>query len=212
MQMPTHPRLYGILDTSCVDPKTDDWERKCRAMLEGGVDLLQLRAKDCNHQERRRLLQRILPLFEGSSTPLIINDDLDLALSEPGLGLHVGQDDIPVATARKELGPERILGLSTHSPAQAEEAIAGKEGLSYFAVGPVFATATKPEATPVGLALVRFVASLQPPLPWFCIGGIKLHNWHEVRASGGVNAVVVSEILQAADSAAHVRALRAAIT
>ncbi len=204
-------RLYGILDTTCVDTRGDAWERICAAILAGGVDLVQLRAKQSDANERRELLERILPLFAGRSTPLIINDDLELALSHPGLGLHVGQDDVPIAEARAALGPDRLLGLSTHTPDQAAEAIGNAGLLSYFAVGPVFATPTKPEATPVGLALVSHVSSLRPPLPWFCIGGIKLHNWNEVQAAGGRRAVVVSEILQSPDPAGHVRALKAVI-
>jgi thiamine-phosphate pyrophosphorylase len=207
-----HPaRLYGILDTGYVDPATPAWEATCRALLEGGVDVLQLRAKHASAAERAALLERILPLFAGRSTPLIINDDLALALSRPGLGLHVGQEDLPVEEARAALGPDRVLGLSTHSPAQAARALEQAPLLDYFAVGPVFATPTKPTYTPVGLALVSHVAALAPRLPWFCIGGLKTHHWAQVAAAGGQRAVVVSDLLQAADVSAQTRAWRSIV-
>lgn len=205
-----HPaRLYGILDTGYVDTTTDAWERTCSDLLAGGVDVLQLRAKDRGHGERRELLARILPLFAGSTTPLVINDDLELACETPGAGLHLGQDDTPLEAARDALGPDRILGWSTHAPDQFHAAVKKAALLDYFAVGPVFATPTKPTYTPVGLELVRYVAERQPPLPWFCIGGLKLDRWARVAAAGGVRAVVVSELLQAPEVAATTRAWRA---
>jgi|TARA_B110000438_G_scaffold147884_1_gene142449 thiamine-phosphate pyrophosphorylase len=194
-------RLYGILDTGYVDASSSAWEKTCETMLGAGIDLLQLRAKGSTRDERRKLLHRIQPLFAGSDTPLILNDDLLLACEEPDVGLHLGQDDTPVEEARKQLGPDRILGLSTHSPAQAAEAIAHADLIDYFAVGPVFATPTKPTYEPVGLELVKHVASLQPPLPWFCIGGIKLGNVAEVLEAGAAAVVVVSEILRAEEPA-----------
>lgn len=190
-------RLYGILDTGYVNAHTSEWEASCQALLNGGVDLLQMRAKNTSPSERKELLERILPLFADRHTPLIINDDLELALGYPKLGLHVGQDDLPVKNARAALGPDRILGLSTHSLDQAAGALECADWLDYFAVGPVFATPTKPTYTPVGLRLVTHVASLRPMLPWFCIGGLKADNWSRVAAAGGVRAVVVSELLQA---------------
>jgi len=201
-------RLYGILDTGYVDPRTSAWETTCRGLLAGGVDLLQLRAKGESTATRRELLARILPLCADAGIPLILNDDLPLAVETPGVGLHVGQDDVPVAEARAALGPDRVLGLSTHSPDQAGGALERAELLDYFAVGPVFATPTKPTYTPVGLDLVRHVAGLKPALPWFCIGGLKAHNWTQVAVAGGRRAVVVSEWLQAPDVAAAVKSWR----
>lgn len=200
-------RFYAILDTGYVAPAR--WADTCRALLDGGADLIQLRAKRETAAERRSLLEKILPLFEQSSTPLIINDDLELACAYPRLGLHVGQDDIDIAKARDALGEDRLLGLSTHSVEQARRAIAQRGLLDYFAVGPVFATPTKPEAKAVGLELVRTVAGMAPPLPWFCIGGIKSGNLDEVRSANGERVVVVSEVLQAADPTALVHSYQA---
>lgn len=205
-------RFYAILDTGYV-PR-ERWTAVCRALLLGGAAVIQLRAKRETAAERRGLLEEILPLFVPEAVvaappPLVINDDLALALSYPGLGLHVGQDDLAPQLARARLGPDRLLGLSTHSPAQAAAAQALPAGtLDYFAVGPVFATPTKPDYTPVGLELVRHVAASRPTLPWFCIGGIKRTNLAEVRAAGGERVVVVSEILTAADPAALIREYR----
>lgn len=200
-------RFYAILDTGYVEPI--HWENVCRALIAGGADLIQLRAKNQSHEQRRGLLERILPLFAGVPTPLIINDDLELALRYPQLGLHLGQDDMPIEHARAALGPDRILGLSTHSPEQAQGALDRAHLLNYFAVGPVFATPTKPTYQPVGLELVTTVAAMHPPLPWFCIGGIKASNLNSVRSAGGQRVVVVSEILQATDPAALIRAYQA---
>lgn len=208
-------RFYAILDSGYV-PR-DRWVAVCRALLLGGADLIQLRAKRETPTARRALLEAILPLFVPGAVvaappPLIVNDDLALALAYPGLGLHVGQDDLAPSLARERLGPGRLLGLSTHSPEQARAAQALPVGtLDYFAVGPVFATPTKPDYTPVGLELVRHVATTHPVLPWFCIGGIKRDNLASVIAAGGTRVVVVSEVLNATDPAAVIRNYRAAL-
>jgi len=199
-------RFYGILDTAYVTPR--QWSEKCRALLAGGADMVEMRAKRESPAERERLLDAIVPLFEGTDVPLIVNDFLELALRHPRLGLHLGQDDMPVDEARAALGPERILGLSTHSLEQARDAIAQAHALSYFCVGPVYATATKPEYAAVGLDLVRAVAALHPPLPFFAIGGVNTTTLDAVLAAGARRVCVVSEPLLAGDTAACVRALR----
>jgi len=207
---PTLDRIpfYGILDTGYVSRQ--DWESKCLALLEGGAGILQLRAKKETNEERRQLLERILPFFSDTSVPLIINDDLELAAAYPNLGLHVGQDDISPREARAKLGPDRIIGLSTHSLIQAQAALCLASQINYFAVGPVFATGTKPDYTPVGLGLVRQVLALQPEIPFFCIGGINRTNLSQVRAAGAQGVVAVSDVLNDADTAAAVKAYRSA--
>lgn len=188
--------------------QADQWVHKCEALIAGGAGIIQLRAKQQTHAERKVLLESILPLFEPvSAPPLIINDDLQLAEAYSQLGLHIGQDDIPIADARTALGPDRILGLSTHSPAQVHAAIARADLLSYFAVGPVFATQTKPDYCPVGLELVQYTAQLHPPIPWFCIGGINRNNVAQVKTHGAERIVVVSDVLCDQDTAAAVRQL-----
>jgi thiamine-phosphate pyrophosphorylase len=206
----SHARFYAILDTGYV-PRSR-WSKVCRALIDGGADLIQMRAKTERPGERRELLEEIIPLFSNTlrvPPPLVINDDIELALSHPGLGLHVGQDDMPAAEARRILGPDRILGLSTHSEEQAAGAIALSPGvLSYFAVGPVFATQTKPGYRAVGLELVAHVAGLQTCVPCFCIGGINRRNVAQVVAAGGQRVVAVSDILCDPDPAAAVREIR----
>lgn len=192
-------RFYGILDTAWI-PRAQCLA-KCKALLDGGAAIIQLRAKRETRQERRSILDEILPLFQHSTVPLILNDDHELALDYPSLGLHVGQDDLPVEQARQALGPDRCLGLSTHSPDQAHAAIAQAHLLSYFAVGPVFATQTKPDYSPVGLDLVRYVAELRPPLPWYAIGGINRSNATTVTDAGAPGLVAVSDVLCDADTA-----------
>jgi thiamine-phosphate pyrophosphorylase len=199
-----HPGFYAILDTGYV--ADSEWESKAGALLDGGARLLQVRAKNRPEAEVRRLVERILPSARKAGVPLIINDHLELAAAIPGAGLHLGQDDGDVRAARRRLGPDRLLGWSTHSLEQALAAISAADVLSYFAVGPVFATGTKPDYPPVGLDLVRQVCALHPPLPFFCIGGINRVNLPQVLATGARGIVAVSDPLLDADTASAVRA------
>ncbi|OHE81129.1 MAG: thiamine-phosphate diphosphorylase [Verrucomicrobia bacterium RIFCSPLOWO2_12_FULL_64_8] len=209
-------RLYTILDTAYVSPGR--WPETCQALITGGADLIQLRMKKETAAERRTLVETVLPLFGGrhqteetggGGPSLIINDNITLAQSFPGLGLHVGQDDTDPRLARQVLGPDRILGLSTHSLEQVRAALELPAGtLSYFAVGPIFATPTKPDYKPVGLPIIAQVATLKPALPFFCIGGIGRETLPRAIAAGARRVVVVSDILRDPDPAAAVRALR----
>lgn len=199
-------RFYAILDTGYVAPER--WREVCAALIAGGAGLVQLRAKRETPAQRAALLESILPLFSarGPATALIINDDLELALRHPHVGLHIGQEDTPPEVARDRLGPHRLLGLSTHSIAQASAALALPAGtIDYFAVGPVFSTRTKPDYRPVGLSLVQQVAALRPRLPWFCIGGITRQNVAQVVAAGATRVVIVSDVLTASDPAQAIR-------
>ena len=170
-----------------------------------------MRAKNATTAERIHMLKTLAPLCAAAGVPLICNDDLEAAMAVAGTGLHVGQDDLGALAARVALGPERVLGLSTHSLEQAKAAMAMTGVLTYFAVGPVFPTATKPDYPAVGLELVRAVAALRPTLPWFCIGGINRRNVAQVRAAGGRAVVAVSDVLCDANPAAATRELVAAM-
>lgn len=191
-------RVYGIVDLGYIKPCQH--VTQCEALLKGGITVVQLRAKAASASERAQLLADILPLFENFPAVCLVNDDLELACRTPGVGLHIGQDDTPIETCREQLGPERIIGLSTHSEAQADAAMQ-QFLLNYFAVGPVFATQTKPDYEPVGLKLVRNVACRQPTLPWFCIGGINRQNVATVNDAGARAVVAVSDLLLATDTA-----------
>jgi thiamine-phosphate pyrophosphorylase len=201
-------RFYAILDTGYAPSAR--FPELCRAVLAGGADIVQLRAKHATTAQRIAMLHAIAPLCANAGVPLICNDDIAAALAVPGVGLHVGQDDLAPGAARAKLGPGRVLGFSTHSLAQAQAALAlGGGALDYFAVGPVFATQTKPDYPAVGLELVRAVAGLAPKIPWFCIGGINPSTVAQVRAAGGRAIVAVSAVLQAAEPEKMVRQLRA---
>ncbi len=202
-------RIYALLDREYVSPH--DWVDTCRALLEGGADLIQVRAKNSTTRERQALIESVNSLVREWEIPLIVNDDLELAASLPCLGLHVGQDDVSPAEARQVMGPDRIIGLSTHSSAQVREAIALGKTLSYFAVGPVFATPTKPESSPVGLELVSEVANWNPTTPFFCIGGIKRNNVARVAAAGANRVAVVSDFLCSPNVAEAVREMAASL-
>lgn len=197
--------FYAILDTGYVS--LNDWEAKAAALLEGGAVLLQIRAKGYPAAEVEQLARRVRPPAERHRVPLIINDHLEVARRIPGAGLHLGQEDGDPRWARQILGPDRLLGLSTHSIEQARKAITLQDCLSYFAVGPVFATGTKPDYPPVGTDLVRQVRQLDPPLPFFCIGGLNRTNIGAVLSAGATGIVAVSDPLLDKNTAAAVREL-----
>lgn len=196
-------KFYGILDTGYVSTK--DWISKFEALVDGGAPTIQVRAKKENANERKELLrlahERNLSFDKAKRPLLIINDDIELCLEFPDVGLHIGQDDTPPTEARRQLGPDRIIGLSTHTTQQATDAMELPFGtIDYFAVGPIFATQTKPDYEPVGLELVKWVVSKKPALPFFCIGGINRTNAHEIARTGAARVVTVSDVLCDADT------------
>ncbi len=205
--------FYAILDTGYVD--RTKWITCYNQLLAGGADIVQLRAKEESKPERLVLLESILPDFVASGKPLIINDDLEIAALYPGLeiGLHIGQDDADPHLARDTLGEHALIGLSTHSLPQAEAAIQlAQEGIiNYFAVGPVFKTPTKPDRRAVSLQLALEVKELDPPCPFFVIGGITRETVGDVAAAGFKRIVAVSDVLQADDPAVAIHDFRKAI-
>ncbi len=196
-------RLYAILDTSWLDDR--DPALVATRMIEGGVDIIQLRAKKETSQECAATAAKVLKVTRPAGIPLIINDHPEVATEVEADGVHVGQDDLSVSEVRKMVGPDKYVGKSTHSLEQALSA--QEEDVDYIGVGPVFATPTKPTYVPVGLEIVRQV-SLRIRIPFFCIGGIKLENAKEVLGTGASRIVVVSGILQAPDLAEYCRKLK----
>jgi len=203
-------QLYGILDLGYV--AAADAERVTERMLEGGVDVLQLRAKNREEFEIEELANRLLPLTESAGVPLILNDFPQLVPSVGAQGAHVGQDDFDIADARWRAGrslagevPPVIIGKSTHSLAQATAAAA--DGADYIGFGPLFATPTKPGRPAIGLDDIRRVHELVQ-IPIFCIGGIKLENLPTIIAAGARRVVIVSGLLQAPDIANYAREVR----
>jgi thiamine-phosphate pyrophosphorylase len=169
--------------------------------MEGGASLLQIRAKGRPATAVLALAQSILPLAQTYGVPLIINDHLEVALLLPDAGLHVGQEDLCPVTARRQLGPDRLLGLSTHSSEQVQQALHQTHLLSYFAVGPIFPTGTKPDYVPVGLDLLRQTVALSPAIPVFAIGGITRLTLGHVLETGVRGVVAVSDPLLDPDTA-----------
>jgi thiamine-phosphate pyrophosphorylase len=177
------------------------------AALRGGVDLVQLRAKDAPDDAVLAAARVFRAACDAHGVPFILNDRPDLVAAAGADGVHVGQDDTPVARARELVGPDAIVGRSTHTPAQVDEA--DTLGVDYFAVGPVHATPTKPGRPAAGLELVRHAASRERRTPWFAIGGIDSSNVSDVLAAGARRIVVVRAIELAEDPEAAARALRA---
>lgn len=203
----TRARLYAIIDTGYLGGRTPEFY--ARELVSGGADVVQLRAKGCSAAEVAAMGKAILPILREGGVPLIINDLPDVALAVNADGVHVGQDDMPVREARaRAAGPtgrKVLVGKSTHSAAQA--LAAAEEGADYIGFGPLFATPTKPDYSPIGLDDIRTV-SAEVAIPVFCIGGIKLENLNAVMSAGCRRAVVVSGILGADSPSSYCRALR----
>ena len=196
-------RLYGIVDLGYV--KVDTAPVAAEKLLEGGVDILQIRAKQTDKSIVAALAEEIHALTAPLGVPLILNDYPDLLRDVPAEGAHVGQDDLTVAEARAAAGRPVIIGKSTHSTAQA--CAAAGEGADYLGFGPLFATPTKPGRPAIGLQDIATVHE-SVSVPIFCIGGIKLGNLAQVRDAGARRVVIVSGWLEAEDIAFAVRRAR----
>jgi thiamine-phosphate pyrophosphorylase len=185
-------RLYGIIDFGYV--KTSDAARIVEQMIDGGVDLIQVRGKNKSIGELVRLLEQLHELTAKSSTPLIVNDYAEVARQVPIEGVHVGQDDDPIEIVRQKVAREILIGKSTHSVEQARAA--QRESADYIGFGPIFATRTKPDYPPIGLMDIRRVHE-ELSLPIFCIGGINIDNLQSVIDAGAKRVVIVSALLKA---------------
>lgn len=186
-------RLYAITDERS-HPGRDLASVMEEAIL-GGADIVQLRDK---HSDQAAVLKKAKVLRELTrryDVPFIVNDYIDIALEVDADGVHLGQGDVPLSTARRLVG-DRIIGISTH--AIEEALLAEQQGADYIGVGPVYATATKADAEPVTLSYVREVAA-SIRIPFVAIGGIKLHNVDEVIAAGARRICAVTEIVGSPD-------------
>jgi len=200
-------RLYAILDLGYVAPA--EAEQVAAELLRGGADLIQLRGKQQTVAELTGLTSKLHRLTSEAGVPLIINDHAEIARAVPVEGLHLGQDDLPIAAAREIVRRECWFGKSTHNLAQAIAAAA--EGADYIGFGPLFATPTKPQYHPIGMNGIRRVHELVR-VPIFCIGGIKLTNLEAVLAGGATRIVIVSGLLQSADIGAATREAKALLS
>ncbi len=174
-------------------------------MIDGGVDLIQLRAKGHTSAEIAEIATAMHECTGRRGVPLIINDHPEIARLIQAEGVHVGQDDLPIGEVREIAGPNCMVGKSTHSVDQAIRAF--YEGADYIGFGPIFATLTKPDYPPIGLKDIQKVHEAVH-IPIFCIGGIKLDNLPEVIEAGARRVVIVSGLLQAKDIATYGRAAK----
>lgn len=199
-------RLYGFVDTGYLAGR--DPGEVTRQLIAGGVDIIQVRAKELNHEQRLTLVRTVISCAYPARVPVIVNDDIEAAIATGADGVHLGQEDwaaLPETERRALLHRLPVFGLSTHSLEQAKQA--EQTGATYIGVGPVFPTATKPGRPGVGLDLVTAVARAVH-IPFFAIGGINLHNVPAVLAAGASRVAVVSAILCAPDVTAAARAFR----
>jgi thiamine-phosphate pyrophosphorylase len=197
-------RLYFVTD---VRPNLDEL---LAAALAGGVDMVQLRDKSASDDELVRAAAVFRRLCDEHGALFWLNDRPDLVAACGADGVHVGQDDMPVAEARRVAGGDVLVGLSTHSPEQLDAALASDEA-DQLSVGPVWETPTKEGRPAAGLDYVRHAAQVAADRPWFAIGGIDLGNVREVIEAGASRVVVVRAIRDAADPGAAAAALRAAL-
>ncbi len=204
-------RLYFVCDAR---PHGEDPEPLLRAALSGGVDIVQLREKELGRAEIQRAAATFRRLCDTYSALFIVNDDPDLARTCDADGVHIGQDDGSVEEARASLGPDAIIGLSTHSKEQidASGSAPGRPGAlpDHISVGPIWETPTKAGRPAVGLDLISHAAA-RAPHPFFAIGGIDTSNAAQVVEAGARRLCVVRAIRDAAEPAAVAEALRRSV-
>jgi thiamine-phosphate pyrophosphorylase len=194
-------RLYFVADRGGMQHALD-------AALAGGADLFQLRDKDASDDELLAAAETAREKCRAAGALFLINDRPDLAVACDADGVHVGQDDTPVARARDIVGPDAIVGLSTHSVQQAQAGC--RSGADYIAVGPVHATPTKEGRPAIGVEPIKYAAA-HVSVPWFAIGGIDTKTVGEVVRAGARRIVVVRALTDAEDPEAVARALRSSL-
>src|SRR4051812_31386696 len=194
-------RLYFVVEADASDRLLD-------AALAGGCDLLQLRDKDADDDTLLDAADRFRDACDRHGALFVLNDRPELALQCGADGVHVGQEDLPVDAVRRLVGPDLLVGLSTHSREQFDEGI--QSAADYLSAGPIWETPTKAGRPATGLELIRHAAAVATK-PFFAIGGIDESNIGEVVGAGATRAVVVRAIRDAADPRAAAAALRAAL-
>ena len=194
--------IYLVTDDGCLQGRAlIDCVREA---LEGGVTLVQYRAKTASSAEMYAEALQLKALCDSFNVPLIINDRLDIAMAVGAAGVHLGQDDLPCAVARKLLGEDYIIGVSAHNPAEAKAAL--QSGADYLGCGAVFGTATKADVKKLGTEGLAAICKAKG-LPVVGIGGVTADNYREVRAAGADGAAIVSGILAQPDIRATVKAI-----
>jgi thiamine-phosphate pyrophosphorylase len=198
--------LYLCTDTRS---RTGDLAQFLDAVLAAGVDIVQLREKGLEARAETAALEIVAAAAQRHGRLFAVNDRADIARAVGAPILHLGQDDLPVPVARDIVGPEVVIGRSTHSPVQADAART-EPGVDYYCAGPVWTTPTKPGRPAAGLALLDHVAAHADARPWFAIGGIEsVDRLDEVIAHGARRVVVVRAITDAEDPGAATAAFAA---
>jgi thiamine-phosphate pyrophosphorylase len=200
-----HARLYLVCDAT---PGGRPLEEVLAPALRGGVDVFQLRCKDATDEEILAAAEVAREWCEVAGALFILNDRPDLVAAAGADGVHVGQDDTPVAEARRMAGPDALVGLSTHAPAQVDDAATAQA--DYIGVGPVHTTPTKPGRPAVGLELVTYAAR-KAAMPWFAIGGVDEDNINAVMTAGANRVAVVRAIAESPDPEGVARRLAHAL-
>lgn len=194
--------IYLVTDDGCLQGRAlIDCVREA---LEGGVTLVQYRAKTASSAEMYAEALQLKALCDSFKVPLIINDRLDIAMAVGAAGVHLGQDDLPCAAARKILGEDYLIGVSAHNPAEAKTAL--QSGADYLGCGAVFGTATKADVKKLGTEGLTAICR-EKGLPVVGIGGVTVDNYREVRAAGADGAAIVSGILAQPDIRTTVEAI-----
>ena len=195
--------IYGITGDNFAHGKTN---LECvKAMIEGGIKIIQYRDKTKSIKEKVKEAREIRELCKRNGVIFIVNDHVDIAILVDADGVHIGQDDMDPSDVRKLIGDNKIIGLSTHSEEQGMKAYLNPD-VDYIGVGPIFPTTTK-DTAPVGLGYLEYaVKNLH--LPFTAIGGIKEHNLHEIISRGAKNVCLVSDIVGADNITEKVKELQ----
>jgi thiamine-phosphate pyrophosphorylase len=206
--LPAADALAGRRLYLCT-PDRPDLEEFLSACIEGGVDLVQLRDKQLDARPLLRRAELAGAVCRRFGVPFVLNDRPDLALECGADGVHVGQDDAPPELARRVLGPDRIVGLSTHAPAE-WDAAAGTPA-DYLSAGPVNATPTKPGRPGTGLSYLEYVTGTGRHIPWFVTGGATPDTIPAMAAAGARRFVVVRYLTESSDPRPAAQRLRSVI-
>ena len=196
-------RLYGIVDMGYVRP--EDVESTTAALLQGGIRILQLRAKGVEPALVEKLARRMQPLCRAAGAIFVLNDYPEMAAEIGADAVHVGQDGGSLAEIRKIVGTDILVGRSTHSLEQVKQA--KLEGADYIGFGPLFPTGTKPGRKSIGLSDIITAQEYAGDMPMFCIGGINATTLPDVLQAGARRVVIVSWLLQQDDIAQAARSI-----
>lgn len=177
-----------------VTSPVQDLLQVVEAALAGGLTLVQYRDKNTNDHTRLQLAINLRQLCHKYGALFLVNDRVDLALAVDADGVHLGQQDLPIAAARQLLGPHRIIGCSTTNSEEMQSAVQG--GADYIGVGPVYETPTKAGKAAAGLDYIRYAAQ-HSPVPWFAIGGVNVNNINDVISAGAERVAVVRSLMEA---------------